>query len=155
MAPLAVARSRVTRFARWASTPVLALLLLHAAAPAAYASIGGCRSDPVFVLSNGTELDLGATIDTGSSNVLGVTYTVHVPTGIQVLSATGWSLGSAERWSVVADMPRDQYRTDTFVTTTVQGVPVQTTTQAVGLIGATLVAVDGYNDQHLEALVAL
>ena len=155
MAPLAVARPRMPEFARWVSAPALALLLLHAAAPAAHASIGGCRSDPVFVLSNGTELDLGATIDTDSSNVLGVTYTLYVPTGIHVLSATGWSLGSTERWSVVANMPQGRYRTDTFVTATVQGVPVQATTQAVGLIGAALDVVDGYDDQHLEALVAL
>lgn len=133
----------------------LAVLLLCAAAPAAHASIGGCRSDPVFLLSNGTELDLTAAIATDSSNVLGVAYALHIPTGIQVLSAIGWSLGAKEQWSVAADMPPGQYRTSTFVTTSLQGIAVQTTTEAIGLIGAAIRTVDGYNDQHLEVQVAL
>jgi hypothetical protein len=155
MTTCTVARPCMYRCLRGIVAPALVFALLHSLASAAQASIGACSSDRIFLLSNGTELDLSADINTDSSNVLGVSYTLHVPSGVQVLSATGFSLGAAERWSVIADLSPGQYRTITFVTSGVQGVAVHATTQALALIGVAARTSDGYDDQQLEAQVAI
>ena len=132
-----------------------ALFLALPAVPTAYASIGGCRSDPVFVLSDGTELDVSATIDTTSDLVQNVTYTLYIPAGTQVVGYAAGSLGARQQWSAVADLPAQQYETVTRVTTATAGVAVSATTQALGPLGSAAGTAQGQNAQKLVVDVAL
>jgi len=102
-------------------------------APRAHAIIGGCRGDPVVVLSNGTALDLNATADTDASTVRRIAYTLHAPVGTQVVSVT--SLGPRETLSFLADNAPHTYDTVTRVDATTAGAAVTTTTTAVPVVG--------------------
>ena len=99
----------------------LASLLTFAAAPgAAFAGLGGCRTDPVIILSNGRALQLAAEIDTSISNVQSVVYTVHAPIGTYPLLIvyTDNPLRNVERVIFRADSLPGRYSTETVVDTT-------------------------------------
>jgi len=63
----------------------------------AHADIGGCRSDPVVVLSNGVVVDLSAVIADDAADVRGVAYTLHVPAGLRAVSVAPSGGRSAPR----------------------------------------------------------
>jgi hypothetical protein len=69
------------------ATTALALAGLFSAfsAVSTEASLLRCKSDPVVLLSDGTEVDLSADIDTLPWNVTNVYYTLHVPEGLNTL----------------------------------------------------------------------
>jgi len=138
-----------------AATVVATLLACPPLTPVAHADIAGCRSDPALLLSNGVELDVSSTITDTAADVQQVTYTVHIPGGTSPVLAVAGSLGAREVWRVVADNPPDTYDTSTLVTTLTHGVAVQTTTQALGLVGAPLVTITGQDHQELRAHVSL
>jgi hypothetical protein len=95
-----------------------ALLLLPA--QAAQAALRGCRADPVFVLSDGTILDVQVSIGTDVSNVDGIHYVVHGPRGTRLVTSISTpTLGfkGLETVRYVADRAPNQYVTDTLVTT--------------------------------------
>src|SRR5215212_8296117 len=50
------------------------------------AAVGGCRSDPIVILSDGTILDVSADIGTDVSNVREIHYVVHGPRGVKLVS---------------------------------------------------------------------
>ncbi len=119
---------------------LLALLvasLYMAAVPTgtARASIGGCRSDPVVILSNGVVLDLSAAIDDTVDDVRGTTYTLHAPVGTGVVAVVGTDgvLGLTEHFVFQADQAASTYATETVVRTGRGGVAVTATTDVVGV----------------------
>ena len=142
----------VHRFsARRVATLALLLLGLLAGpltAHRASAAISLCRTDPLVQLSNGVVLQLRATIADDASDIQGITYTVHAPTGTsiaRVLYTTELPQGT-ETLTFSADNPAGTYDTDTVVSTTTRGIDVtaQTVVTSVG-VGST----SGQSGQHL------
>jgi hypothetical protein len=121
----------------------------------AQASIGHCGSDPIVLLSDGTEIDMDVAIDDVSSDVLQVTYTLHAPVGTHVIATIAGSLGARESWAVLADNAPKTYDTVTLVSTNTSGVQVQATTQALGLVGLAVKTASGVDDQSLAAHVSI
>lgn len=82
----------------------------------ASADIGPCRTDPIVVLSNGTVVDLSATVMTGVSNVENVTYVLHAPVGTTVKHVT-YTAGESniETLRFYADDAANTYDTSTTV----------------------------------------
>ena len=104
-----------------AAVMTLSLMLAFAAGPgAAFAGLGGCRTDPVILLSNGRVLQLAAEIDTELSNVRSVVYTVHAPIGTYpvLIVYTENPLRNVERVVFHADSLPGRYRSETVVDTT-------------------------------------
>lgn len=114
----------------------------------ALATLGPCRSDPVVTLSNLKTLDLSATIYDASSDLRGVTYTMHVPRGVSALVVIGTDglVGQVEHFKIVCDQPQGKYVVTTEVST---GSNVSVTADAVGLlIGSG--SVSGMSNQDLN-----
>jgi hypothetical protein len=138
-------------------TAVLSVGLLAGSLTAhdAHAEIVGCRTDPVVLLSNGTELDLSAAIDDSSADVQQVTFALHVPTGVRVIAYVEGSLGAKESWQAYGDNTAGNYDVITTARTATPGAGVQATTQALGLIGVTLITVGGQANQPLSVHFSL
>jgi len=143
----------------WLLAPLVAGLCMAAVPPGtARASIGGCRSDPVVILSNGVVLDLSAAIDDTADDVRGTTYTLHAPVGTGVVAVVGTDgvLGLTERFVFQADQAASTYATETVVRTGQGGVAVSATTDVVGAgAGATLTGTaTGVSAQPLRVTLA-
>src|SRR5437763_8209686 len=69
---------------------VAVLFLLASLTPAgiSQAAVGGCRSDPAVLLSNGHTVHLDSWINTDASNVTSLTYNLSIPHGTSVVSIT-------------------------------------------------------------------
>jgi hypothetical protein len=109
-----------TRLTLWRPLAVISLLLavLIGSAPAANAAFSGCRADPVFVLSDGTVLDVQVSIQTNVANVAEIHYVVHGPRGTRLVTAIATpTLGfkGLETITYIADGAANQYVTDTQV----------------------------------------
>ena len=84
----------------------------------------GCRGDPIIYLSNGQKLQVLIGVNVEAAAVLDVTYTVHVPVGVNATSinmaqsTTTLILASKEHVIMVSDLPAKQYRASTIITTT-------------------------------------
>ena len=77
-----------------------------------------CRGDPVFTLSNGTVLSILVEAETAADNVDKVTYTLHVPPGVEVESVVySPPLGDKEKYKVIQDSQPGSYTAETLVKT--------------------------------------
>jgi hypothetical protein len=87
--------------------------------PRAHAMISSCRTDPIITLSDGTQLDITASIDTPPGLVNAVKYTVHVPAGLSMTNVvfTGGPFAKKESLSFYADQKSGTYSTTTFAST--------------------------------------
>ena len=76
-----------------------------------YASVSGCRTDPIVVLSNGMQVELDNTIADVSANVSKVVYTLHGPVGttVQSVSYVNTTSGIDETFQYVADNGAGNY----------------------------------------------
>jgi len=110
-----------------------ALLVNPFVRPVAHASIGGCGSDPVVILSTGVSVDLSATIDDDAGDVRQVVYTLHAPVGTGVARWVGTSgpLGPKEVLHFLADTTPGHYDSGTLVSTTTRGVAVSASTLVI------------------------
>jgi hypothetical protein len=110
----------------------------------------------VLLLSNGTEIDLQASIDASSDDVQQVIYTVHGPAGTSLVSSTPGVLGPKQVTRFVADQAPGQYTTTTVVDTVTGGVAVTAQTQALAADAATALAtVSGLSHQPLSVALHL
>ena len=129
-----------SRPVRLGASVLAAVLLAGPVAPhMAHAQVSGCMADPVVSLSNGTELDLFASIDDSSKDVQQVTFNVIVPQGVQEVAYTPGLLGPTQVVNVYPHGGPHSYIARTLVTTQASGVQVTATTRAVG-IGRTVLA---------------
>lgn len=98
---------------------LLALAMVTFPTRNVFAALGKCRTDPIFVLSNGDSLNVSVNINADATNVRNLTYTVHVPAGVTVkkVTYTAGGLGTKEMYKVVQDSVAKTYKTDTVVTT--------------------------------------
>jgi hypothetical protein len=152
-----------TRMFMVAAVALVGMIVSGGPAPVAHATIFGCRSDPVVVLSDGTILDVTADIDTLVSNVREIHYTVHGPPNVQLVAAISTpTLGFAgkETFTYYADAEPYQYMTETLVHTYPDPVRVtaHTTFAKVELVHYTSVEfeyqpISGFNGQVLRAVL--
>jgi len=151
-------RARTPRAARGGvalGVGLLAGALLMPAAPA-QASIGGCRSDPVVILSDGVTLDLSATIDDDARDVRETIYVLHAPVGTRVVGVVGTdgAVGLTERFYVYADGAAHTYATATMVVTGSPRIGVTATTAVVTAGGTALASARGQDRQWVPVSVA-
>ena len=120
--------------------------------PAAHAELGACYTDPVVVLSNGTTLDLSDTINDSALDVQQVSYTLHAPAGIQVVSITSTSgpLGPKETFQFVSSGANGQYQISSAVTTGNSSVPVTASAEAAGAESTSSASNDGWANQQIR-----
>lgn len=125
----------------------LLLVVVSLYAQSASAALRACRADPIVWLSNGESVQMTAQIATDANDVRRITYTLHVPEGIEVerIIYTGGALSSKEEVVFVADMPPHHYRTDTVVTAHGRGIDVTAVTAVQQHRGSA----SGVNNQHL------
>lgn len=129
----------------------LASLLGFVATLPSYGSGLRCKSDPVVLLSDGTEVDVSADIGTPLWNVSAVNYTLRVPSGVQVvlvLSTPNWPK-TVERFRILTDNPAGQYSSVTSVQTTKTNVDVTANLVA----GGAFASVSGKSGQSLRLQV--
>lgn len=136
-----------TRSRRGLPFLVALLAALFAATTPAYAAASICRTDPVVILTDGTIIDISASIDTPLFNLQHVTYTLHGPVGARVLLVlrTPNLPNTTESFQFYADGPADQIETDTLVTTSTSNTGVTATT----LVGLRMRSVSGGANEHL------
>lgn len=124
----------------------------------AFAGIGGCGTDPMVTLSDGSVIDLITQMSTIPSNVASIMYTVHVPVGTTVTAVyyTGGPFTRHENVQVFADNAAGTYDTDTFVTAVGTGFAVTATSTAIAPSGLLLgpATALGSNGQDLRAHLA-
>jgi hypothetical protein len=131
------------------------LQLLSSEALVAYASVGPCASDPLFIFSNGTELDVATLIAAADVEVQQAIYIIHVLVGVHFLLYVAGALGARESWRVIADEAPGAYITITDVQATAQGTAIRATTQITGFLGAQAEIVEGQVNQDLVAHATL
>jgi hypothetical protein len=145
-----------SRLVRLGAAVLAAGLLAGLVAPhLAHAQVSGCRADPVVSLSNGTQLDLYASIDDSSQDVQQVTFNVIVPWGVQEVAYTPGLLGPKQVVNVYAHGGPYNYTIATRVTTQTSGVYVTATTRAVGTGGIASASHSGYARQWITVQVTL
>ena len=93
-----------------------------------------CKSDPLFIMSDGTSIDVNADIDSLPMDVTTVTYVLRVPTGVRVLAwaRTPTWLTTVEKVVVLTGNPPRTYSSNTIVINRRGKVPV-TANMVVGL----------------------
>jgi len=130
---------------------VATLAALFAMTAPAYAAASVCRTDPVVILTDGTIIDISASIDTPLFNLQHVTYELHGPVGSRVLLVlrTPNLPNTTESFQFYADGPADQIQTDTLVTTSTSNAGVTATT----LVGLRMRSVSGGANEHLVVQV--
>jgi hypothetical protein len=128
-------------------TALVAIMLLLPTTNAS-AALVRCRTDPIFVLSNGDMLSVTLDIGTTSANVKNISYVLHVPAGVTVknVAYTNVNLRLPESYKVYQDSPAKTYTVDTVVTTQTSSVAV--TVFARINTGITK-SVSGFNGKHL------
>jgi hypothetical protein len=145
-----------SRPVRLGASVLAAVLLAGVVAPhMAHAQVSGCMADPVVSLSNGTQLDLYASIDDSSQDVQQVTFNVIVPRGVQEVAYTPGLLGSKQVVNVYPDGSPHSYITRTLVTTQTSGVQVTATTRAVGTGGTASASHSGHAGEPITVHVTL
>lgn len=117
--------------ARAAGAAILAAGLLTVGMGTIPASAGyvSCQTDPIVQLSNGTTIQLTATVFDAASDIQSVNYVLHVPAGVTVtdVSYGGDPLASLENLQVVPDNQNNNYNAFTTVTTGASTVGVVAT----------------------------
>ena len=137
-----------------AALTFVSLLAVAAGPGAAFAGLGGCRTDPVILLSNGRALQLAAEIDTNINNVQSVVYTVHAPIGTYPLLIlyTDNPLRNVERVVFRADSLPGRYSSETVVDTTQNNTEVAATGILVDALGRPITSrrTEGRENQQLR-----
>jgi len=145
-----------SRHVRLGASVLAAVLLTGLVAPhMAHAQVSGCMADPVVSMSNGTQLDLFASIDDSSQDVQQVTFNVTVPRGVQEIAYTPGLLGPKQVVNVYPGGSPHSYITRTLVTTQTSRAHVTATTRAVGLGGLASASHSGHAGQWITVPVSL
>jgi hypothetical protein len=142
---------------------LVGLLVSGILTPPTEAAVGGCRSDPLVLLSDGTILDVSVAIGTAVSNVTDIRYVIHGPQGVKLVSAIRTpTLGftGKETFTYYDDASAHQYVTEALVQTTYDHVNVTaySTFAQVALGYSTPLSlqyqpVTGFNDQLLRVVL--
>lgn len=120
----------------------------------ASAALVRCRTDPVFLLSNGDVINVTLDIDTDPANIRDIAYVVRVPAGVTVtrVTYTAINMGLRETYQVYQNSPEETYTTDTVVTTrTTRKVAVTAMTRLNSVFAQ---YASGFSGQHLIVTVS-
>ena len=151
-------KRRSIRVIALATVLLAALMGIGASPEMASAGRSGCRADPIVTLTDGTQIQMEASIGASISDVQSIVYTVHAPVGSKVLTIlyTDSLLGIKEKVIFYADAPAGQYTTDTIVYTRNTGVKVTVTSRIVSALGLGLASgsASGADRQHLLVQLA-
>ncbi len=141
-------RSTHTFRSRYVLTLLMLIAMSIMAVQSAHATLRACRADPIVWLSNGESVQMTTAIAADAADVRKITYTLHVPEGLEATKIvyTGGALTSKEEVVFVADMLPGQYSTDTVVTMRQKGVSVTATTGTSGIYRD---EVTGLSNEHL------
>jgi len=118
----------------------------------ASAALVRCRTDPIFLLSNGDVVNVTVDITTDSANIRNIHYVLYVPAGVTVkkVAYTALNLRLYETYQVVQDSPV-RYTTRTIVTTrSLIRVPVLSMTRLNGVFAK---YASGYSGEPLMVTV--
>ena len=119
----------------------------------ASAFLGVCYDDPVITFSNGSQIQLSATIGTEPGHVKGVLYVVHVPADLSVTNIQLFN-GPLKHKSIVVPMfdgTDGTYSSDVTVTATDSSTQVLADEQASDGSGwSGDVQVNGFANQDLQ-----
>jgi hypothetical protein len=122
-------------------------------APDAYATISGCRSDPVVTLSNGNTLDLSTVATDTYADVQQVSYTLHGRAGTWVTSEVDSSMlgPNATFHCSCADEPPSTHSSGSKIDPPAPQIPVAPTRDLVSVNGTLLSTAwaSGQNSQTL------
>ena len=156
-------RSRIKHLITLVCFLLIGLAVSESLASTSEAAVGGCRSDPIVILSDGTILDVSADIGTAVSNVREIHYVVHGPHGVKLVSAISTpTLGfqGKETFAYYDDAEPNQYITETLVQTTYDQVSVTAHTTFANItisLSAPLALqykpISGLNNQILRMLL--
>lgn len=128
---------------------LIAILLVLPTGQAS-AALRGCRTDPIFRLSNGDVIAVTLEVGTPAHNISNIHYILHIPPGVAVLGVTytgGPRQAIKETYVVYKDSVAKTYITGTVVTTVnTTRVPVIATTRLNGVFPK---SVYGFNGDHL------
>jgi hypothetical protein len=135
---------------------IAVMILMIIATPTGHASaaLRGCRTDPIFSLSNGDKLTITLDISTDAINIRNVTYILHVPAGVTVKSVvyTAGGLGTKEVYKVYQDSAAMTYKTESLVT--VQNTGSVPMVSMVKLNSLTAKSASGYTGQYVVVTVS-
>jgi hypothetical protein len=115
----------------------------------ASAAMVRCRTDPVFVLSNGDVVSVTLDIQTSAANVRNIIHVLHVPKGVTVrrVAYTALNLRLNELYQLHQDSPAATHSVETRVTTHHPG-SIQVTVYG-RLDGGIRKSISGFNGQNL------
>lgn len=148
-------RALARRTARALAASLLAAMFL---APHAQASLGGCLSDPVVILSQGVIIDLYTVIKDSTSDVQQVNYTLHVPVGLREIAIiyTSGVIGPKESFQIFADDAANTYDSVTEVNTGATGLAVKARLTVIAPLHAPASAsIAGLDHQNLPLHVVV
>ena len=83
----------------------------------AFAGVTVCDTDPVVTLSNGQTITLWDAVSADPSSIRGVSYTLHIPQNLRVVSVSYDQYGALESFNWAADQNGNRFADDTVVTT--------------------------------------
>lgn len=130
----------------------LNLIAILLALPSGYASaaLRGCRTDPIFRLSNGEVITITLNIDTQAHNISNIHYVLHLPAGVAVKNVAysgGLRQAMKETYVVYQGGPAKTYTTDTVLTTV---HPAQTALVAITRLSGILAkSASGFSGDYL------
>jgi hypothetical protein len=105
----------------WAIAAIALMLALMVAPLSAGAAVGGCRVDPILVLSNGLRIQVDVTIDTVAGNISSVDYEIHGPTNTRVVSTSyAGNTSIPENVTYIADAHNGTVTVETTVNASVR-----------------------------------
>ena len=141
-------------------TRLICLLILAATffllpTASASAALVRCRTDPIFLLSNGDVINVTVDISTDAANIRNIHYVLHVAAGVTVqrVTYTTLNLRLQETYQVVQDSPQKTYTTTTVVTTrTSNRVSVLSMTRLNSVFAK---YVSGYSGERLTVTVSI
>jgi len=138
-----------------AAVGLVALVAGPLLTPNARAELAACYTDPIVVLSNGMTIDISNTIQDSLTDVQQVSYTLHAPAGVSLVSVTYTSgpIGPKETLTYFADGPSDQYAITSAVTTGAHSIYVTASADAVSPGGVASDSAVGWNNQPLRLAV--
>lgn len=115
----------------------------------AFAGVTVCRTDPIVTLSNGQSITLWDNISADPSTITGVSYTLHIPTNLSVVSVSYDQYGSLESFTWAADQTGNRFEDDTTVTVSPLAGTVPVTAWASLPQGSNTYSASGTSGQSL------
>lgn|SRR5579884_3956138 len=119
-------------------------------AGAVHAQYAACRSDPVITLSDGSSGSIYETIQDATTDIKSITYQIHIPVGLKVVSVqySGDVPATQQSLTWTADNPAGKF--DEYVTVKTGVAKAQMTAYAASSSGTKSLQVSGNTNTTLH-----